>query len=147
MLTLSSGARLCQMSSLLLLAALCISTSTAHASSNSTQLSARRSLMGVCDKCNIPLCKGGCKCDNNCNCRLGLGECRIGLISSWDDKEADMCTHVCLLGHVHRSAHVYMKKHSLHSSDHILPLSLHNCVLTHILSALHMAHPATTSVW
>ncbi|EFJ52864.1 hypothetical protein VOLCADRAFT_86264 [Volvox carteri f. nagariensis] len=26
-----------------------------------------------CAKCNIPLCRGGCKCDNNCDCRPGLG--------------------------------------------------------------------------
>ncbi|GIL67511.1 hypothetical protein Vafri_20869 [Volvox africanus] len=26
-----------------------------------------------CDKCNIPIASGGCKCDNNCDCRPGLG--------------------------------------------------------------------------
>lgn len=26
------------------------------------------STAGVCDKCNIPVASGGCKCDNNCNC-------------------------------------------------------------------------------
>ena len=28
----------------------------------------RRGLLGVCDHCNVPLCQGGCKCDNQCNC-------------------------------------------------------------------------------
>eukprot|EP00798_Chlamydomonas_sp_ICE-L_P016836 gene16836-23116_t len=30
-------------------------------------------LLGVCDKCNVAVCAGGCKCDSNCNCISGQG--------------------------------------------------------------------------
>jgi hypothetical protein len=29
--------------------------------------------LGLCDKCNIAVCLGGCKCDTNCACKPGLG--------------------------------------------------------------------------
>ena len=29
--------------------------------------------LGACDKCNISVCQGGCKCDSNCACLPGKG--------------------------------------------------------------------------
>ena len=45
---------------------------SSQAGSNPWETGGRRDL-GACDKCNVAVCQGGCKCDSNCDCRPGLG--------------------------------------------------------------------------
>eukprot|EP00798_Chlamydomonas_sp_ICE-L_P016845 gene16845-23125_t len=41
-------------------------------------------MLGVCDKCNVAVCAGGCKCDSNCNCISGQGGTAVNCaVSVW----------------------------------------------------------------
>jgi hypothetical protein len=56
---------------------------SSQAGSNPWETGGRRDL-GACDKCNVAVCQGGCKCDSNCDCRPSLGgEMRCTTTGSW----------------------------------------------------------------
>eukprot|EP00798_Chlamydomonas_sp_ICE-L_P030525 gene30525-35554_t len=46
-----------------------------NAPTGSSSGNRRLAQAGKCDKCNIPLASGGCKCDSNCDCKVVSGKC------------------------------------------------------------------------
>ncbi|GIL74751.1 hypothetical protein Vretimale_2384 [Volvox reticuliferus] len=48
-----------------------------------------------CDKCNVPLCRGGCFCDNNCDCRPSFGGATCDKCNVDQNQGGCKCDNAC----------------------------------------------------